>query len=333
MSLKEDGWYMPAEWTRHKGMIMQWPVEDGVFGDALEEAEKAYADVANKISEHEKVYMIVKPELEYKARKVCNNNVEFIVIPHDDSWARDSGPTYIKNKDKLAMVNWKFNSWGQKFHSWEADNEIPKRLSSIMGVQCFDIPIVLEGGSIHTNGCGTILTTKECLLNPNRNPDMTQTQIEKVLLDTLGAKKVVWLEYGIYGDTDTDGHVDNVACFVNEDTVLIQVCEDKNNPNYERSKRNVEILWKARLNIIKIHQPPVTIENGVLYPLSYINFVYVNDGIVMPVFGGACKWSDEAAVSLMKDIFPHRKIMTVDGMAIIRGGGNVHCITQQIPEV
>lgn len=333
MSLKEDGWYMPAEWKRHKGMIMQWPVENGVFRDRWEEAELVYADVANKISAHEKVYMIVKPELEYEARKLCNSNIEFIVIPHDDSWARDSGPTYIKNKNKIAMINWEFNAWGQKFHSWEQDNAIPKRLSNIMGVQCFDIPIVLEGGSIHTNGCNTILTTKECLLNSNRNPNMTQTQIEKVLTDTLGAERVVWLEYGIYGDVDTDGHVDNVACFIDENTVLIQVCEDKNNPNYERSKRNIEILWKANLNIIKIHQPPVTIENGVLYPLSYINFVYVNDGIVMPIFGGNCKWADEAAVSLMKDIFPHRKIITVDGMAIIRGGGNVHCITQQIPEV
>jgi agmatine deiminase len=152
-------------------------------------------------------------------------------------------------------------------------------------------------------------------------------------MDTLGANKVVWLEYGVYGDVDTDGHIDNVACFVNQDTVLLQACEDKNNPNYERTQSNINTLKQAGLNIIKMPQPPVLIENDIYYPLSYVNFVFVNGGVVMPTFGGICKQTDEEAVAIMEKVFPDRKIITVDGMPIIRGGGNVHCITQQIPEV
>lgn len=333
MSLKDEGWYMPAEWDKHKGMIMQWPVSNEVFKNNIVEARNSYAQVANKISENEKVYMVVRPNLLDQAKELCTGNIEFIEMEHDDSWARDSGPTYVRNKNQIAMLNWKFNAWGEKFPKWNNDNLIPKRLSNIMNTPCFDVPIVMEGGSIHTNGKGTILTTKECLLNPNRNPDMTQHEIEKVLIENLGANKVVWLEKGLYGDVDTDGHIDNVACFINEDTVLMQFCDDKSDPNYERNKTNFNILWNARLNIIKMPQPPKFIENKLLYPLSYVNFVYINDAIVMPIFGGICKRTDEVAIELMKEIFPKRNIITIDSMPIIRGGGNIHCITQQIPEV
>jgi agmatine deiminase len=324
-------WYMPAEWEKHRGMLMQWPTE--IFKEGRAEARAAYAEVAKKIAEHEKVYLIVRSDLIEEAKSFCSGNIEFLEMEHDDAWARDSCPTFVRTKDKLAMVNWIFNSWGQKFAKWDNDNLIPKRLSEKMAIDCIDVNIVLEGGSIHSNGAGTLLTTKECLLNPNRNPGMTQKDIEKVLMDTLGANKVVWLEYGVYGDVDTDGHIDNVACFVNQDTVLLQACEDKNNPNYERTQSNINTLKQAELNIIKMPQPPVLIENDIYYPLSYVNFVFVNGGVVMPIFGGICKQTDEEAVSIMEKVFPDKKIITVDGMPIIRGGGNVHCITQQIPEV
>lgn len=328
--MKQD-WYMPAEWDRHSGMLMQWPTE--IFKEGRQEAKAAYAKVAKEISQQEKVYMIARADLLAEAKSFCSGNIEFLDIEHDDAWARDSCPTFVRTKEKLAIVNWVFNSWGQKFASWDRDNRIPKELSRIMNIECIDVDLVLEGGSIHSNGAGTILTTKECLLNPNRNPNRTQAEIEQVIKQTLGANKVVWLEYGVYGDVDTDGHIDNVACFVNKDTVLLQACDDKNNPNYERTQSNLKTLNEAGFNIIKMVQPPVLVENDVYYPLSYVNFVFVNGGVVMPIFGGICKQSDEEAVSIMEKTFPDRKIITVDGMPIIRGGGNVHCITQQIPEV
>ncbi len=205
-----------------------------------------------------------------------------------------------------------------------------------LGVEAMDVPLVLEGGSFHTDGQGTLLTTKECLLNSNRNPKMNMTEIEEVVCNTLNIKKVIWLEKGLFGD-ETDGHIDNIACFVAPGKILIQTCEDVDNPNYTISRDNIEILKRAKLaggmaiEVVSLPGPPVRYYRGKSLAMSYLNFYIANDAIILPIFGGDAKESDDRAVSTMKKLFPDRDIVTTNGMALVKEGGNVHCITQQIP--
>ena len=198
-------------------------------------------------------------------------------------------------------------------------------------------PIVLEGGSIHSDGEGTILTTRECLLNKNRNPKLSKEEIETEVKNKLGASKIIWLKNGLYGD-ETDGHVDNVACFARPGVVIIQTCTDKEDPNYLISQENLEILRKEKdakgreLTIIEIPNPPQRFYEEVRLTLSYLNFYFVNNGIILPVFGEDAKEYDEKAISILQEVFKDRVIRPVDGMPLIKEGGNVHCITQQMPE-
>jgi Peptidylarginine deiminase and related enzymes len=201
---------------------------------------------------------------------------------------------------------------------------------------CFDIPVVMEGGSFHVDGAGTLLTTEECLLNPNRNPGLSRSQIEKTLQQSLNVSRIIWLHRGWVGD-DTDGHVDNLACFVRAGVIAAQVCSDPADPNYEISQENLEILENAvdakgrPFEIIKIEQPPADFYDGNRLTLSYLNFYFVNGGIVLPIFGGRAATTDQAAENTIQKLFPERKIVTINGSVIARGGGNVHCLTQQMP--
>jgi agmatine deiminase len=195
----------------------------------------------------------------------------------------------------------------------------------------------MEGGSIHTDGEGTILTTEECLLNPNRNPSLSKNEIEKYLHSYLGAEQVIWLKRGLYGD-ETDGHIDNIACFAAPGKILLQVCEDKDDPNYDISRENVQILKdsvdaKGRLlEVIPVPQPPKRMFEGKRLTLSYINFYFVNKGIILPVFGGDAKETDLEVIDILSQLYPDRRITQINGMAIIKEGGNVHCTTQQMPK-
>lgn len=333
-----QNYYMPAEWEAHERTLIEWPVSKSlVWPENYNEVCKGYAAVANAISEFEKVTMLVNEDAIEDANKLCNAEVELLTIPHSDAWCRDNGPTFLWNSDKkLSAVNWKFNAWGERFKPYDLDNEVAPKVLEYLEVPYRNAPIVLEGGSIHVDGEGTLLTTKECLLNRNRNPHLSQEEIEKEVMRYINVTKTLWLNHGLDGD-ETDGHVDNVACFAKPGVILIQTCNDSTDPNYEISKENLEILRNEtdakgrKLQIIEIPQPPIRYYNEVRLTLSYLNFYFVNNGIILPVFGGDASETDKQAEQILKKVFPERKIVTVDGMALIKEGGNVHCITQQMP--
>lgn len=329
---------MPAEWEMHERTFIEWPVKESlVWPDNYEEVVKGYANVINAIADFEKVTLLVNEDTFEEAKSRCKENVELLTIPHNDAWCRDNGPTFIWDECKnLAAMNWNFNAWGERFTPYDLDNQVARQIIDHVKVKGFDADIVLEGGSIHVDGEGTLLTTKECLLNKNRNPNLSMAQIEEKLKHYLGIKKIIWLNQGLYGD-ETDGHVDNVACFAKPGVILLQTCKDPKDPNYEISEENLEILKNAtdsqgrKITIIEIPQPPARYYKEVRLTLSYLNFYMVNKGIILPVFGEEATKSDRLAEEILSKVFPSRKIVTVDGMPLIKEGGNVHCITQQMP--
>lgn len=335
---KEYNYYMPAEWEKHDRTYMEWPVKDSlVWPENYEEVCKGYAEVANAISEFETVTMIVNEDTVEEAKKMCKSCVETLTVPHNDAWFRDNGPTFVWNERKeLAGINWRFNAWGEKYKPYNLDNEVAPKILEHFNVPSLDASIVLEGGSIHVDGEGTLLSTEQCLLNPNRNPDLTREQIEEVVKKNLKISKIIWLKRGLFGD-ETDGHIDNIACFAKPGVVLIQACYDPEDPNYDITRENLEILDQAtdalgrKLEIIEILQPPIRFFKGIRLTLSYLNFYFVNKGIILPVFGEDATETDKMAENILQKIYPDRKIVKVDGIPLIKEGGNVHCITQQMP--
>lgn len=336
---EQNGNTMPAEWEKHQRTFLEWPVREsliypGNYGEVCE----GYAQVARAISAFEPVTVLVNPDAAEEARHLCGSSVELLNIPHNDAWVRDNGPTFVRDSTgALQGINWRFNAWGEKYKPFDLDDAAAGRLLQHCGVPCVDVPMVLEGGSIHVDGEGTLLTTEQCLLNPNRNPGLTRAQIGDQLMKSLNVSKILWLESGLYGD-ETDGHVDNVACFARPGSILMQVCQDRQDPNYEITQRNRKILSKETdacgraLDVIEILQPPARFYRRSRLTLSYLNFYFVNGGIILPVFGGDAEETDRAAADTLKKLFPERRIVTVDGMPLIKEGGNVHCITQQMPE-
>ncbi|TCL70053.1 agmatine deiminase [Hydrogenispora ethanolica] len=328
---------MPAEWTRHACTFMEWPVNQSIWPEHIELARRAYAAAAKAIAVFEPVFMLARPEELDRAAQYCGPTVRPLAIPHDDSWMRDNGPTFVvDDRNRLAGINWRFNAWGGKTGAWDDDDRVAPTLLQRLGIPCFNAPMVLEGGSIHVDGEGTLLVTAECLLNRNRNPHLTKAEIAALLGKYLNIQKVIWLKRGLAGD-ETDGHVDNVACFARPGAVLIQSCDDPADPNFAIYRENRRILaaeTDARgrnLTVIPIGQPPPTYSQSKRLPMSYINFYLVNGGLIFPVFGGPCRESDEQARLTLEQAFPGRKVVGVDGMTIIKGGGNIHCITQQMP--
>jgi agmatine deiminase len=333
----ELGFNMPAEWTRHQRTFMEWPVIEAIWPEPFEEILPSYAEIVKKISQFEPVTLIVKPEVSKQAADFCGPEVEILELEHNDSWIRDNGPTFLTNeKGQIAAVNWIFNAWGGKYQC-EQDNMVAPKVLKHLGVKCFEAPFIMEGGSIHVDGEGTLLTTEECLLNKNRNAHLSKIDIEELLKNYVGIKKVIWLKQGLFGD-DTDGHIDNVACFAAPGVIIIQTCSDKNDPDYVLSRENLEMLKNATdakgrsFKIIEIEKPEKTFYEDTLLTLSYLNFYFVNDGIILPIFGGKNTEKDKNAEEILKNVFPDRKIITVNGLIVARGGGNVHCLTQQMPE-
>lgn len=335
---QKQHYFMPAEWETHERTFIEWPVREAmVWPENYDEVCKAYAAVALAISEFEEVSLIVNEDSCEEAKRLCRDAVKYLALAHNDGWCRDNGPTFLWDQDRrLSAVNWQFNAWGERFFPYALDNEVAPGILKHYKVPYFDAPIVLEGGSIHTDGEGTLLTTRECLLNKNRNPELNREQIEEEVKHYTGTDKILWLNRGLYGD-ETDGHIDNVACFAKPGVILLQTCSDPKDPNYERTRENLDILKHAadargrRLQVIEIEQAPASYYREVRLTLSYLNFYMVNGGIILPVFGGAAAQTDEAAIRTLQEVFPNRKIVPVDGMALIKEGGNVHCITQQMP--
>ena len=341
---KEKKFYMPPEWYPHTCCWMQWPYNnpnhDG-YGTVpswshfdFDKGRLAWSNVANSIAKFEKVKMIVHPDEISKAKKLLNSEIEIIQLKIDDCWARDSGAIFLLNREnKLGGIDWEFNGWG-KFKPFDSDNKVAKFMIQNSSATYFKNNMILEGGSIHVDGEGTLLTTEQCLLNKNRNPQLSKAEIENNLKEYLNINKIIWLKNGT--DEGTDGHVDNIACFVKAGTVLALSCKDKNDPFYERINENLEILKTStdnrgrKLNVIELEMSYKRLIPDDDEPSSYINFYIANKGIVMPSFED--EKADNRAKTIVQSVFPDRKIIAINGIDISMGGGNVHCITQQQPK-
>jgi len=331
----DDGFSMPAEWAPHDRCWMAWPCRESLWGEGLAAARAAYAEVAKAIAGFEPVTMLAGPEDLKTAAASCGDAVACQALPLDDSWMRDSGPTFVVDgRGGLAGVDWRFNAWGEKFHPYDQDALIAERLLAQLAVRRYGAPLVLEGGSIHVDGEGCLLTSEECLLNPNRNPDLDRAAIEELLRRYLGVKAFVWLGQGLDRD-DTDGHVDNIACFVRPGVVMACTCDDPADPNHAILKDNLARLAKARdakgraLEVIGLPLPREARSlGGQRLALSYVNYYIANGGVVMPSFGDA---NDALALEIVAKAFPERRVVQVRADAILAGGGGIHCITQQQP--
>ncbi|MEZ0093824.1 agmatine/peptidylarginine deiminase [Streptacidiphilus sp. EB129] len=326
---------MPAEWTEHEGCLMAWPTRPDLWGGVFAEVKREYAAVARAIAGFEPVTMVARPGARDEARELCGDGVEVVELPIDDSWFRDSGPIVVLGADgERAGVDFRFNAWGGKHHPFDADDRISGLLLERLGLPRIGSPMILEGGAITVDGEGTLITTEQCLLHPNRNPGMTREQIEGELMARLGVTKVIWLPYGGLEDTETDGHVDGVCAFVGPGRVLVSLPDDPEHPDFERMRANRAVLEAATdaqgrpLEILDLPQTVFTEVDGVETEVGYLNFYVANGGVVVPV---ADLPEDEAALAVIADAFPGRKVVGVRTRVVAYGGGGVHCITQQIP--
>jgi agmatine deiminase len=312
---------MPAEWQAHKRSWMCWPCRDGLWPD-IGAARRAYADVARAIAAFEPVVMAARPEQAGEAAGMTG--VETWAVPLDDSWARDIGPTFLRG----AAIQWRFNAWGGKYSPFDQDACFGERLAGREGLPLTVSPLVCEGGAIHSDGQGTLLTTEQCLLNPNRNPGLDKDAVTEILCDATGAERVLWLG-GEFSDCETDGHVDNIACFIppgGKARVLVGVPDSSAHPDHVPVKDAVSRLRRAGLEIVELVQPRLLRRDrhGRLLQTSYVNFALCNGGLVMPVFDDP---HDDAARAVLADCFPDRVIKAAPGLDIVAGGGGIHCIT------
>lgn len=338
---KNKNFRMPAEWERHETTFISWPVRESMcYPMDYDTVCCGYAEIIRVIAEFEPVTVITNAEDCAKlSRLFPDERIKLLKIEHNDAWLRDNGPTFlIDDQGNRAGINWRFNAWGGKYAPWDLDDAVAPQILTAYGIKQLNAPLVMEGGSLHVDGEGTLLTTEECLLNPNRNPNLSRAEIEELLSRYLNVQKIIWLENGLHGD-ETDGHVDNIACFAAPGKVLLQVCDDPEDENYGITRKCLAILDQVsdakgrKLTIIPIKQPPKRFYNGKRLTLSYLNFYMVNNGIILPVFNGNAEACDALAIETLCKTFPDRRIRTINGMGIIREGGNVHCTTQQLPEV
>ncbi len=334
---KDMGFFMPGEFAHHTRCWMQWPCREETFGseEALQAARRAYALVAAAISQFEPVVMAVRPPDAAMAQTMLVPSVETWQIPLDDSWARDSGPTFlIDGKGCLAGVDWGFNAWGMKSLDFAHDARVAQRMLHKSGAQRFVGPQILEGGAIHSDGQGTVLVTEQCLLHPNRNPHLSKADIEDNLREYLGASVIIWLENGLEND-ETDGHVDDIACFAAPGKVLLVQPSTEADPDTQTMRRNRAILDSqpdAQGRVMEIialpHPAPRYDRQRGRLTLSYANFYMANGGIVAPAYDDPM---DVEAEQILTATFPDRRVVMVPSLAIVQGGGTIHCITQQEP--
>ncbi len=347
---------MPGEFEPHAQTWMLWPQRPDNWRLGAKPAQRAWVEVAAAISRFEPVTVGANHDQYENARAMLPAHVRVVEISNNDSWIRDCGPSFVvDDKGGVRLVHWDFNAWGGLYDGlyfpWDKDQMVPVKVAEIEGVDRYRAPLVMEGGSIHVDGEGTVLTTEECLLSPGRNPDLSREQIEQHLRDYLNVEKVLWLAKGIDPD-ETNGHVDDVACFVRPGVVLAAVTDDRDDWRYDLLQDNLARLREAtdakgrRLEVHTVPMPAVLEitaeeawgidtaegsmprEPGDKTAASYINFLICNGGIVMPVFDDP---NDAVAKAKLEELFPGREVVTVPGREIVLGGGNVHCITQQQP--
>jgi agmatine deiminase len=338
------GFHFPAEWAKHKATWLSWPHKEESWPGKIGMIYHRYAEFVKALTEGELVRINVGDEQikafakqQLKMVGVDLTKVEFFDFPTNDAWCRDHGPAFLINPDtkQKVIVDWGYNAWGGKYPPYELDDVIPTKIGEHFGLPVYHPGIVMEGGSVDFNGAGTVLTTTACLLNKNRNPHLNQQQIEEYLYNYYGMQQVLWLGDGIVGD-DTDGHIDDITRFVNEDTVVTVVEENKNDENYHILQENLQTLKTMRLlngkqlNIIELPMPDAVIYDDQRLPASYANFYIGNAAVVVPTYRSK---NDDKALDILQQCFPDRKIVGIDSTDIIWGLGSFHCLSQQEPEV
>jgi agmatine deiminase len=342
---RELGFTFPAEWHAHRATWLTFPHNDASWqGDKLAQIRPQYLQFIKTIAQAEQVGIVVHNDHlkkfiinELTRIDVDLNRIEFVVKPTNDAWCRDHGPAFLINAkvDKKMIVDWGHNAWGDKYPPYDDDNRTPQAIANYLNLPVAHAQIIMEGGSVEFNGAGSILTSKSCLLNPNRNPHLNQEQIEQYLYDYYGAEQVLWVEGGIVGD-DTDGHIDDTTRFVNADTVVACVETDPGDANYQILKTNLEMLREMRLingkqlNIIELPMPKAVIIDNFRTPGSYANFLICNAGVIVPVFDNP---HDDVALNILTEAFPDRKIIPLKATEIIWGQGSFHCLSQQEPAI
>lgn len=354
----EDGYYMPAEFAPHSGCIMIFPHRRDSWQFGAYSARKAFAEVIRAISRSEKVIVCARYDDYDCAREMLPDCVRVIEMESDDAWARDVAPTFVTNGKTLRGIDWGFNAWGGLedglYFPWDKDNKMARKLCDALDIDTYDRrSFILEGGSIHTDGEGTVITTEACLLSKGRNPRLTKEKIEQQLKNNLGAKKIIWLPCGIYLD-ETNEHIDNICAFTAPAEVVLAWTDDPADPQYAMSQKCMEALTNttdAKGRAITVHKLPlpkpvaITAEEcsgldnmngeptrtpGERLAASYVNFYIANGAVVCPQFGDD---NDGRAVEILSELFPDREVVGVYARDILIGGGNIHCITQQIPQV
>lgn len=378
---------MPAEYERQEACVMIWPWRPGSWSHGAVKARQVFRKIIFEIAQCEEMYVLagsrqyddatdmllnvtsIEDEFlqmgadDLKLLDSIKKNIHIVLCDNDDAWARDTGATIVVGRDSCRNlrrgISWKFNGWGGDYNGlyahYENDQLVARKMCEALNIPCDELPdFVLEGGSIHVDGEGTLITTEECLLSPGRNPDMSREDIENVLMKRLGVSKIIWIPEGIYND-ETDGHVDNICAFVGPGKVVLAWTDDETDPQYARSKKAYDILVNAtdaagrKIEVIKLPIPakPVLITESDLtgyefeegedtrelrerLAASYVNFYIANDRILIPQFGDD---NDSKAVEILAKCFPDRKMVPVFARDILTGGGNIHCITQQVPAV
>lgn len=343
---KQLGYYFPAEFAPHSATWLSWPHKEASWPGKIQSIYSKYAMFIKELTKGEKANINVQDKVMKNfalqhliAAGVDLSKVEFFFHPTNDAWCRDHGPAFLINPDhpqhKKVIVDWDYNAWGNKYPPYNLDDVIPTLIGRRYNIPVYHPGIIMEGGSVEFNGKGTLITSTACLLNPNRNPQLNQQQIEEYLYQYYGVNQVLWINEGIVGD-DTDGHIDDTVRFVNGGTVIAVVEENRNDENHELLERNLRQLKTMRLlsgkqlNIVEIPMPDKVIWEDQRLPASYANFYIANHGVIVPTF--RCD-KDDKALTIIQECFPGRKVVGIDSTDIIWGLGSFHCLSQQEPAV
>lgn len=340
---KQLGYRFPAEFEPHAATWLSWPHKEASWPGKIHTIFPYYCQFVKELTEGEKVCINVNDVAmknfatdQLQCAGVDLEKVEFFFHPTNDAWCRDHGPAFLVNPgadQKKIIVDWNYNAWGNKYPPFDLDDVIPTLIAKHYGIPVFHPGIIMEGGSVEFNGAGTLITSTACLLNENRNPHLTKTQIENYLSNYYGVEQILWVCEGIVGD-DTDGHIDDTIRFVNEDTVLAVIEENRNDENYELLQRNLKDLEQMRLpngsqlNIVELPMPGEVIYDNQRLPASYANFYIANDAVIVPTYRCA---KDKRAIDIIEHCFPDRKVIGIDSTEIIWGLGSFHCLSQQEP--
>ena len=335
-SPRAAGFMAPARTGEHERTLVAWPTNRGIWGEHRDLAVAEYAGLVEAIARFEPVTVVADPAQADEARARCGfPGVDVLAIPIDDSWIRDSGPIYlVDGRGGVALVQFRFNAWGEKFLPYERDADLPRRLAEAQGMRRYTSPLVMEGGGFTVDGEGTLITTESVVMNANRNPGWTREECEEALCAGTGAQKVIWLAHGLAEDRDTDGHSDNVVQFVAPGRVVVQVAPDRANPNYGPLRENAERLRRAtdaqgrRLEVVEIEQLPYAEFDGQRLAVPYVNFYPVNGAVIAPRLDVP---GEDAAYELLAALHPGRTVVGVTSLMQAYGGGGVGCVTQHVP--